>query len=83
MGDAAGGADRLDGEALFQAVQARQALPEGLAAAEEDRNEHEVHLVDQVGLEELADGGRAAADRTSRPPAASRPPPGPAPGWRR
>src|SRR5579859_5931156 len=59
VGDTAGGTHRLDGEALLQAL---QAIPEGLAAAEEDRHECEVHVVDQVGGEELADGGRAAAD---------------------
>src|SRR6185312_15437488 len=59
VGDAAGGAHRLDCEALLQAL---QSVPEGLAAAEEDRHERDVHVVDQVGGEELADGGRAAAD---------------------
>ena len=59
MGDAAGGAHRLDGEALLQAL---QSVPEGLAAAEEDWHERDVHVVDQAGGEELADGGRAAAD---------------------
>src|SRR5581483_418559 len=59
VGDAAGGAHRLDGEALLQAL---QAVPERLAAAEDDRHDHDVHVVDQAGGEELADGGRAAAD---------------------
>src|SRR5579864_1206028 len=59
VGDAAGGAHRLDGEAVLQSL---QAVPEGLAAAEEDRHDHDVHVVDQAGGEELADGGRAAAD---------------------
>ena len=59
VGDATGGAHRLDGEAPLQVL---QAVPEGLAAAEEDRHDHDVHGVDQVGGEELADGGRAAAD---------------------
>src|ERR1700723_2087159 len=59
VGDAAGGAHRLDGEALLQAP---QAVPGGLAAAEEDRHERDVHVVDQVGGEELADGSWAAAD---------------------
>ena len=36
--------------------------PDGLAAAEEDRHERDVHVVDQSGGEELADGGWAAAD---------------------
>src|SRR3984885_10191188 len=59
VGDAAGGAHRLDREVLLQAL---QAVPERLAAAEEDRHERDVHVVDQAGGEELADGGRAAAD---------------------
>src|SRR5580698_5286544 len=46
VGDAAGRAHRLDGEALLQAL---QAVPDGLAAAEEDRNERDVHVVDQPG----------------------------------
>src|SRR5579859_3527063 len=64
VGDTAGGTHRLDGEALLQAL---QAIPEGLAAAEEDRHECDVHVVDQVGGEELADGGRAAADADVEP----------------
>jgi hypothetical protein len=40
VGDAAGGAHLLDGEALLQAL---QAVPERLAAAEEDRHERDVH----------------------------------------
>src|SRR5580704_16081278 len=56
VGDAAGRAHRLDGEALLQAL---QGVPDGLAAAEEERNEREVHVVDPAGGEELADGGRA------------------------
>jgi hypothetical protein len=59
VGDAAGGAHRLDGEALFQAF---KSVPEGLAAADDDRYDRDVHVVDQVGGEELADGSRAAAD---------------------
>ena len=37
------------------------------AAAEEDRHERDVHVVDQVGGEELADGGGPPPIRTSRP----------------
>src|ERR1700735_1992611 len=59
VGDAAGGAHRLDGEALLQAF---PAVPEGLAAAEGDRDDRDVRVVEQAGGEELADGGRAAAD---------------------
>src|SRR6185437_8607289 len=60
VGDsAAGGAHRLDGEALLHAL---QASPHRLAAAEEDGHLHDVHVVDQVGGEELPDGGGAAAN---------------------
>ena len=59
MSDPAGRAHRLDGEALLQAL---EALPERLAAAEHDGHDRHVHVVDQIGGEELADGGRAAAD---------------------
>jgi NADH:ubiquinone reductase (H+-translocating) len=59
VGDSARGAHRLDGEALLQAL---QASPDRLTAAEEDGHLHDVHVVDQVGGEELADGSRAAAD---------------------
>ena len=48
-----------------------QAVPERLAAAEEDRHKRDVHVVDQVGGEELADGGRTAADADVEAPAAS------------
>ena len=59
VGDAAGGAHRLNAEALLQAL---QPVPEGLAAAKDDRHHRDVQVIDQVGGEELADRGRATAD---------------------
>src|SRR5262252_2010209 len=59
MSDAAGGADRLDAEALVEAL---QPIPEPLPAPEDDRHHRDVHVVDQVGGEELADGGWPSAD---------------------
>ena len=34
----------------------------GTRRGRDDRHDHDVHVVDQAGGEELADGGRAAAD---------------------
>src|SRR6478752_6556260 len=59
MGEATAGADRLDGEGRFGAV---RALPQRHSAPEGDGHDHEVHEVDQSGLEELANRGRPASD---------------------
>src|SRR3954447_16050728 len=59
VGDPARRGEGLDGEAVLEAA---EALPEGDPAAEGDRHDRQVHEVDQVGLEELADRGRAAAE---------------------
>ena len=59
-------------------------VPEAFAAAELDGRDGDVHRVDEVGVEELADGGHAAAEahvlavgRLLRLSA------GPRPAWRR
>src|SRR5438552_3149459 len=51
--------DRLDGKAVFEAA---GSLPEGYAAPEGNRHDHQVHEVDQVGLEELTHGRGSSAD---------------------
>ena len=57
MGGSAGDGDGLHGVALVQPV---QAVPEPDAAAEHDRHLHDVQVVDEVGGQELVDGGRSA-----------------------
>lgn len=64
MGDGTGCGHRLDREARLEAL---EAVPQSLAAAEHDRYQNEVHVVDQVGFEELAHGRRAAADAYVEP----------------
>src|SRR4051794_2604265 len=59
MGDAARRGVDLDREAVLEAA---EALPEGDPAAEGDRHDRQVHEVDQIGLEELADHRGASAD---------------------
>ena len=39
-----------------------ETVPESFAPAEKDRDKNDVHLVDQVGLEEPADRGDASTD---------------------
>jgi hypothetical protein len=51
MGDPARAADRFHAEALFQSL---QPAPEWLSAAEDDRHHRDVHVIDQIGGEELA-----------------------------
>ena len=79
--DAAGAVHGLDLEPFFEPL---QPVPEPLPAAQHDRHHDDVRVVDQVGGQEFADGGRAAAVRTS-PPAAAPGAPAQAPGrgWRR
>ena len=59
MGDAAGAVYGLDLEAVFERL---QPVPQPLPAAQHDGHHDDVQVVDQVGGQELADGGRAAAD---------------------
>src|SRR5215471_20847505 len=59
VGDAAGAVYGLDLEAIFERL---QTVPEPFAAAQHDRHHDDVQVVDQAGGQELADGGRAAAD---------------------
>jgi len=44
-----------------------KSVPESLASSENDRHEGEVHVVDEVGGEELADRGRSATDADVEP----------------
>ena len=69
VGDAAGAVHGLDLEALFERL---QPIPQPLPAAQHDGHHDDVQVVDQVGGQELADGGRAAANTDIRPPAAWR-----------
>jgi hypothetical protein len=57
--DAARRRDRLDREPFLDAF---EAVPEPHAAAQHDRHDGDVQVVDQVLGEELADDGRPAAD---------------------
>src|SRR5260370_25082557 len=52
MGDTAGRADRLNVEALLESL---EPVPQAFPACENDGHDRDVHLVDQVGREELAD----------------------------
>ncbi len=53
MGDAARGADRLHIEAVLELL---EPAPEAFAASEDNRHDRYVEVVDQVGVEKLADG---------------------------
>src|SRR4051795_1732262 len=64
MGHAAGRRGRLD---RVVALEGLQLVPEADAAAEEDRDDHDVHLVDEPGGQELADQRRTAADPDVHP----------------
>ena len=59
MDHAARRGDRLDVETLLESL---QTVPEPLPTPEEDRHDGDVHLVDQIRLQELADRRGAAAD---------------------
>jgi hypothetical protein len=59
VGDAAGAVRGLNLEPFFEPL---QPVPEPLPAAQHDRHHDNVQVVDQAGGQELADGGRAAAD---------------------
>src|SRR3954449_10181441 len=68
MDEAAGRGDRLDRESVFDAA---ASLQEGYAPPECDRHDHQVHEVDQIGLQELAHRRGPPPMRTSRPSAAA------------
>src|SRR5829696_8984144 len=59
MRDSAGRGGRLDLVVLLAAL---QSVPEAYASAEQDRDHHGVHVVDEPGGEEVADHRGAAAD---------------------
>ncbi len=59
VGDPAGAVHGLNLKAVFERL---QPIPEPLPAAQHDGHHDDVHVVDQVGGQELADSGRAAAD---------------------
>ena len=69
MGDSAGATHRLHTEALFESL---QPSPQRFPAPEYDGHQGNVHVIDQVPSQELADGRRPPPMRTSRAPAASR-----------
>ena len=70
MRDSAGRGDGLDVVVLLEAL---QSVPEAYASTEQDRDHHDVHVVDEPGSKEVADGGDTSADaRTSWPSAALR-----------
>src|SRR5688572_22933819 len=59
MRDAAGRGDGLDLVILLQAL---HSVPEAYASAEQDRDHHDVHVVDEPGRKEVADRGGTSAD---------------------
>src|SRR5688572_33282847 len=59
MRDAAGRGDGLDLVILLQAL---HSVPEAYASAEQDRDDHDVHAVDEPGGKEVADHGGTSAD---------------------
>src|SRR3954453_15500529 len=50
---------RFDFKALFESF---ESIPEPFAPAEDDRHDDDVHVVDQIGLEELSNGADATTD---------------------
>jgi DNA-binding NarL/FixJ family response regulator len=59
MRDSAGRGGGLDLVALLEAL---QSVPEAYASAEQDRDHHDVHVVDEPGSKEVADHGGTPAD---------------------
>src|SRR3954471_19262168 len=59
MRDSAGRGGRLDLVVLLEAL---QSVPEAYASAEQDRDHHDVHVVDEPGSEEVADLGGTSAE---------------------
>jgi hypothetical protein len=67
--DPAGRGCRLDLVVLLKTL---HAIPQAYAAAEQDRNHHDVHVIDEPGCKEVADLVGPPPMRTSLPAAASR-----------
>src|ERR671925_1405564 len=59
MRDSAGRGRGLD---LVVVLDALESVPEAHASAEQDRDDHDVHVVDEPGSEEVANDGGASAD---------------------
>src|SRR5215211_8944920 len=59
MRDSAGRGGGLDLVVLLEAL---QSVTEAYASAEQDRDHHDVHVVDEPGSKELADHGGTSAD---------------------
>src|ERR671930_731868 len=59
VGDSAGRGGGLDRVVLLEAL---ESVPEAHASAEQDRDDHDVHVVDEPGSKEVADRGGASAD---------------------
>src|SRR3954452_12444064 len=57
--DSAGRGDGLDVVVLLEAL---EPVPETHASAEQDRDDDDVHVIDEPGSKELPDRGGAAAD---------------------
>ena len=65
MGNSPRRANRLHLEAVLEPF---QAVPEPLASPEHYGDEHDVHVVDQVGGQKMADGRGATADADVQTP---------------
>src|SRR5919198_2505036 len=59
VGDSAGRGGDLDVIVLLEAL---QSIPEPYASAEQDRDDHDVHVVDEPDSKEVADHGAPSAD---------------------
>src|SRR5262249_25738292 len=59
MRDSAGRGDGLDVVVLLQAL---QSVPEAYASVEQDRNYHDVYVVEEPSSKEVADHGGTSAD---------------------
>src|SRR5215216_5770615 len=59
MRDSAGRGDGLDPVVLLEAL---QSVPEAYASAEQERDHHDVHMVNEPGSKEVADHGGTPAD---------------------
>src|SRR5918997_1876388 len=55
-------AGRGDGLGLVVLLEALQVVPEAYASAEQDRDHHDVQVVDEPGGKEVADHGGTSAD---------------------
>jgi len=64
MHDSAGRGSGLDRVVLLDAL---QSVPQTYAAAEQDRDHHDVHVIDEPGSEEVADhGGTGRTQESNR-----------------